>query len=193
MAELTISDLKFEVVSATLQPFFDDPADQPLKNHRLVWGVEVEAEQKKGKQADWHPRFTSERLLETKPKEIKTWSELASRTGAWGDAEEDEERALLTTFEHEPVINVKWRFGLSPSGRLSITLDGFSTFNHPEGYAGLLPIHIDTELDFSPIPMGEMSKTACKKQVVQFGLTDPLEFRVDDDIAYLDLTGYPRP
>jgi hypothetical protein len=192
MPKFTISDLKFDIQSATLEPFFDDPSDEPLKNHRLVWGVVVTAMQKKGKQAGWNPRFTSERLLETKPKEIETWRELAKYAGTWDDASEDEERALLTTFEHEPVINVKWSFALSVAGRLSVTLDGFSKFNHPGGYKGLLPIHIDTELDFAPIPMGEMSKAACKRQLVQFGLSDPLEFRVDDDISFLDLTDYPR-
>lgn len=190
MSTLTISDLKFDVISANLDVNFAHK-EAPPKDHTLAWGVTIRADQKKGPQKSWKPKFTGEDLIETKPKELKSWRDLAGRQGSW--AEDHNERGFLYTYEHVPVVDVTWRFELAKSGRLAIVVDGFSDFNHGDGYQGKLPLHLEAELDFVRIPMRKDSKTVAMKRRAEFGLTDPLEFRIEDGVSYLIPTDYPHP
>jgi hypothetical protein len=190
MAKLTIKQLDFELVSARLEPFLDDDPREAAKNHRFVWGVVVEAKAKEVAGATWEPSFTSERLLETKPNELGSWRDLVGRSGGWTD---NEEMGLLYVFSHEAVIDVAWRFERGKSGRLLFILDGKSRFNHSAPYKGLLPVHVEAELEHAPIPMGPKTKeAACRKPMARFGIKDAFDFKVDDGVSYLIPTDYPR-
>lgn len=187
MAKFTISDLSFRIRSARLEPFFEDPPEEPVSEHRLVWGVVIEAESDEDV-ANWKPTFTAERLFETEPREIEGWKDLDGRQGAWSD---DDEMALLSTFEHEPLYDAEWSLAVAPSGRLLFKFKGRADFNHPGGYTGRLPIEIETELDFTPIPSGTADEDECRKQLAQFGITDAFEFRVIDGVSSLIPVHYP--
>jgi hypothetical protein len=189
MNTLTIKDLKFDIISALLEPFFDDDDDDP-NMHTLVWCVEIHAAQKGGPQEDWKPSFISEFLIETAPMEISTWQDLVGQKGEWED--DDEEMGLLTTFETEPVYNVKWEIKQAPSGRLLFTLKGISSFAHPGGYEGDLPVEIETELDFVRIPCGISSEEECRNQLKQFGITGEFKFQVVNEVSVLIPGDYPK-
>ena len=41
----------------------------------------------------------------------------------------------------------------------------------------MLPIHLEAELEYAPIPMGRKAKeAACRKRIARFGINDPFEF-----------------
>jgi hypothetical protein len=189
MSKLTIKQQELELVSARLEPFLDNDAEEPAETHRFVWGVLVEAKAKDVAGSTWEPSFTSERVLETKPNELESWQNLAGRHGEWTD---DEEMATLYTVSHEAVIDVTWRFERASSGRLRFVLDGRSRFRQSGEYEGLIPIHLEAELEYAPIPMGPKTKeAACRRQMARFGLKDPFAFKVQDGVSYLAPTNYP--
>lgn len=190
-ATFLIRKLRFDVQTAKLDVIFPERRE-PKEDQRVAWGVVVQAF-RPGRFADWEPCFTADRVLETGRKEIQSWRQLAGRRGAWRDEDGNEERALLTTFEHEPVINAEWRFDLSSSGRLIFTLDGFSRFAHSDLYKGILPIRIRTELAYAPIPMGHYKESTCRKQLAGLGIEDRFKFREKDGVSYLVPLNYPQP
>lgn len=190
-ARFQIRKLKFEVQTAKLKVFF--PGRRGPKEHqRVAWGVVVQAF-RPGRFENWEPCFAADQVLETGRQEMQSWRQLAGRRGAWRDEDGNEERALLTTFEHEPVINAEWRFDLSSSGRLIFTLDGFSRFAHSRLYKGMLPIRIRTELAYAPIAMGHDKESTCRKQLAGLGIADRFKFRKKDRVSYLVPLDYPQP
>src|SRR5437762_7803950 len=181
MAKITTRDLEFRVTSARLEAFFDAPPRTSPGAHRLAWGVVVETTSA-GAKFDWEPRFTAERLFETKPLEVPSFRDLNGRQGSWGD---DGEIAFLYTFTHESVVNARWKVILSASGRLVFALNGFSNFDHEGGLVGLLPVSVETELAFAPIPCGSRAERECRARLSRFGIKDRFDFRVVDGVSEL--------
>jgi hypothetical protein len=188
MSKLIIKDLRFEIVTARLEPFIRDREDSPAASHRFVWGVVAEAKAKDVADSTWIPSFTGESLLETKPLEIESWRNLAGRHGEWRD---DDEMATLYTFSHEPIVDVRWRFELGKSGRLVLVLDGKSRFDHSGGYKGMLPVQLETELEYRHIPMAKRKEAACRKRLARFGIKDPFDFNVENGVSYMIPNNYP--
>ena len=122
--------------------------------------------------------------------ELGSWEDLVGRHGEWTD---DDEMATLYTFSHEAMVNVGWRFERAKSGRPVFILDGKSHFDHPGGYKGLLPVHIEAELEYGSIPMAKRKEAACRGRLTRFGLKDPFDFKVENGVSYMIPTNYPNP
>jgi hypothetical protein len=72
-------------------------------------------------------------------------------------------------------------------------LDGTSRFDHPGGYEGMLPVHLEAELEYRAIPMGNRKEVACRKRLTRFGMKDPFDFNVHNGVSFLVPTNYPNP
>lgn len=173
-----VAEHEYDITSANIEIFAND-AEQ-----LIGWGVKIIGKSQGAADdiAMWNPAIIAEALLETKPGQVSHWHEIAGRTIAWDEPDEDPQ-ALFEVFETEAIYKCQWQFLKGQDGGgVRLLLEGMVDVDvDHEG----LPIYVDTKLGIAPWPMRFRSEQECLDRYKQFGFKDPVKFEVINRISSL--------
>jgi hypothetical protein len=171
-----VADNDFDVVSAQLE-LFDRSAENVV-----CWGVRIIGKSRGGDEGvpAWNPAIMADVLLETQPGQIASWHDIGGTTVRW-DEPNDDPQALFEVYETQPIYNCTVQF-VKDGERIRLLLKGMVYID--SDYQDVA-IELDTPLTIAPWPMGDDSEQQCLARYAQLGFTDPVEFRVIDDVSSL--------
>jgi hypothetical protein len=133
-----IKDKTFDITNAYLEAFVDNEENQ------LVFGLQIEAEDKEDLFGGNNLHFNSEILLKIEPNEIQKWQDIVGKTVEWEEYPEDEEEphALFYVFEHEEVHNAKVEFKNS-KGKVVVKISALVDIYADDDFSDNLPLEIE--------------------------------------------------
>jgi hypothetical protein len=171
-----VADNDFDVVSAQLE-LFDRSA-----GNVVCWGVRIIGKNRGGDEGvpAWNPAIMADVLLETQPGQIASWRDIGGTTVRW-DEPNDNPQALFEVYETQPIYNCTVQF-VKDGARIRLLLKGMIYID--SDYQDVA-IDLDTPLTIAPWPMGDDSEQQCLARYAQLGFTDPVEFRVIDEVSSL--------
>ncbi|AJH14957.1 hypothetical protein [Myroides profundi] len=166
-----IKNQEFEVKYAYLDAFMDSSIKQ------LVFGLQIKAEDTKGRLNRRGLYFNSELLLFINPNELNQWQDIAGYDIEWEDYQEEEgkPRALFYVYEHTGVYNAKVNFRKVDSKiivKMSATIDIYAD----EDFDEQLSLEVETEVQFFGILCGKRSAKECTELIGNYLNIDHLKY-----------------
>ena len=138
-----VKDKTFDIKYAYLDAFINSEKNQ------LVFGLQIEAEEKDNLFCGNDLLFNSEILLKIEACEIQKWQDIAGKTVEWEEYPEDEEEphTLFYVSEHEEFHNAKVEFN-NINGKIVVKVSALVDINADDDFSDNLPLEIETKVDF---------------------------------------------
>ncbi len=170
-----IDNIDFDIRSAILEAFIDD--DENI----MEWAVEIMATSTSGADIKWNAKLSSESIIKTKEKQLRTWKDIAGSSFSWQDAVDDDENehGLMYIFQHEPVYDCKGEFYSNEKGETCIKWSGKCDVYWNEKYNKGLNFIVDTPLEFKGVWFGKDIEPVCQKQLSNFITNEHFNYKIE--------------
>lgn len=176
-----IKDVQLEIKSAILEAFIDDD------NEVMDWGIEIIAASLDKDNIPWDVKLSSDSIFSTIKNQLVKWADVANLKFSWDESinDEDEARALMYVFQHEPVYKCEGEFYLNEANVMCIRWKGKCDIYWNEKYSTGLDFFIDCPVFFKGVWFGKEIDPVCAKLLSKYITKEKFVYAIERNVSLM--------